>query len=126
MKRIFLFLLAALFLVQCAYALTIPFTDITILEPAEPVLNESNPVLVEPTLDIQIGIANESVVDTISRTVGIGQIAKRNLTITYEGKMLGIIPEDAPFAGFTLHDSCLTPFQPYGTIDWYNCEVAIQ
>jgi hypothetical protein len=125
MKRHFLILIAALLFVQSAYALTIPFTDIKILEPADPILNESNPVLVEPTLEIQKGFANESIVDTVSRTIGFSK-EKRNITISRNGQLLAIIPEDSPFANIQIHESCLTPVQQYGSDQWYACEVSKQ
>jgi hypothetical protein len=128
MKRLFIVLIAALLFVQCAYAFEIPILGIKIFEPAdsaEPIINEAAPVIVEPTLEIQKGFENESIVDTVSRTIGFSK-EKRNITITRNGQLLAVIPEDSPFANIAIHDSCLTPVQPYGTIDWYNCEVAKQ
>jgi hypothetical protein len=125
MKRLFLVLIAALLFVQCAYALEIPILGIKIFEPAEPaepIINEAAPVIVEPTLEIQKGFENESIVDTVSRTIGFSK-EKRNITITHFGTVLAIIPEDSPFANIKVHESCLTPTQQYGTWEWYNCEV---
>jgi hypothetical protein len=128
MKRLFIVLIAALLFVQCAYAFEIPIIGIKIFEPAEPaepILNEAAPVIVEPTLEIQKSFANESIVDTVSRTIGFSK-EKRNITITNFGTVLAIIPEDSPFANIRIHESCLSPVQQYGTMDWYNCEVAKQ
>ena len=126
MKRIFLSLLAALLFVQSAYALTIPFTDITILEPAEPVLNESNPVLVEPPLEVRTDVSyveEKSIFDTVFRITGISKEGTRNITVMFEGKVLGSIWGGSKFENVPVHKSCLTDNSQYGSEEWYACEV---
>jgi hypothetical protein len=126
MKRSLLILIAALFFVGSAYAFEIPFTDITILEPADPILNESNPVLVEPTLEVRTDVSfveERSILDTVFRVTGISKGGTRNITVMLEGKVLGSIWGGSKFENVAIHKSCLSDNAQYGSEEWYACEV---
>lgn len=122
-----LFLIGVLCIVEPAYAFEIPFTDIKILEPTNPVINESNPVLVEPTLEIKTDVLFEeekSIFDTVFRITGISKEGTRNITVMFEGKILGSIWGGSKFENLPIHNSCISDYAQYGSEEWYVCEVS--
>lgn len=129
MKRLILVFIAALFLVQCAYAFEIPFTDIKILEPTDLIINEASPVLVEPALDIKTTTSYEedkTLIDTVFRFSGMTKEGTRNITVMLDGKFLGSIWGGSKFENLPVHKICLTPLSQYGTEEWYACEVNLK
>lgn len=121
-----LFVMGALCIVEPAYAFEIPFTDIKILEPADPILNESNQVLVEPTLEVTADVSfveEKSIFDTVFRVTGFSKEGTRNITVMLGGKFIGSIWGGSKFENLPVHTSCLSDSSQYGSEAWYACEV---
>lgn len=119
--RLLVAVLALLFFAAPAYAFEIPFTDIKILEPSEPIGNRAIPVLVEPALNVEKVVEDRGIVDSVTRFVGINKNGDRNITIYYEGKVLAFFKEGSKFDAIQqVHETCLK--HQYGTESWYGCE----
>jgi hypothetical protein len=127
-----LFVMGVLCIVEPAYAFEIPFTDIKILEPEEPIINEAAPVVTdqmidpvtsEPPLVVERTVEDKGIVDSVTRIIGINKEGKRNITVMFEGKELGVIQEGSKFENVPIHKKCLTDFLQYGSDQWYACEV---
>lgn len=120
----------------------IPFTDIKILEPPEPVINTvaglgdiqldiipagvQSPFAINNTIvPISFYYEDKSIPDILTRIIGIGVNNKVNMTVKRGDTVLAILPPGTKFEKIVSHEYCLNRYS-YGTEEWYSCEVERQ